>query len=361
MADAHAASTPAGRPVDQLTDGPGVARFDPADPAAPAYELLSRLRSPLSLREIMIGPVRSGYIGQGRTIDPALPPPPAATLFPDVAIEEIDTPSPDGPVRCQVYRPHGLDAATPAPVLLYVHGGGFMVGRSEDTEFLTRKLAWENRLLVVSANYRLAPEWPFPAGLDDCLSVYRWLLHHGAEIGADPRRVGFAGDSSGANFAATMGLRARDAGLPWPRVSVMLGPVCDFRFERYESFNRLAPLGIVYDAAFAGFLRGAYARYDEWDHPHVSPIRAGLDQLRGFPPAFVAVGTADPMVDSATAFVARLREAGNADAALFVGSRMPHGFYFFPRLFHEEEEAYAAIRGFLGRHLAMTETGGRPG
>lgn len=341
---------PHGTPVDRLAGGPGVSHIDPNDPAAPNYEVISRLRTPLTLRDIMIGPVRSGYVGQDHQVDPKLLPPPPAELFPDVEVDEVYATSPDGPIRCQVYRPKAAGSVE-LPVMLYFHGGGFMVGRSEDTEFLTRKICSQNGIVVMSVNYRLAPEWPFPIGLDDCVAAYRWTLEEGAaRLGVDADRVAFGGDSSGANFAATAALRSRDlAGLPMPAAVVMLGLVCDFRFEQYDSFNEMAPMGIVYDAAFAGFMRGAYARYEDWTHPHVSPIEA---DLQGFPPAFVAVGTEDPMLDSASAFARKLQEAGNEAVQLFVSDGMSHGFYFFPRLFHQEEEAYEAVRKFLHRHLA---------
>jgi len=133
------------------------------------------------------------------------------------------------------------------------------------------------------------------------------VLDHGEALGADTSRIVFAGDSSGSNFAATAAIRARDGGLPLPTAVVMLGPVCDFNFERYDSFNELAPKGIVYDSAFVGFLRGAYVRYEQWSHPHVSPIYADLE---GFPPTMLVVGTEDPIIDSAHAFTRKLEEAG---------------------------------------------------
>ncbi len=337
---------PQGTPVDQLADGPGVSRIDPNDPAAPNYELVAQLRGALSLREMMIEPVRTGYLGKDEQIDPKLLPPSPQELFPNVMVEQVFAPSPDGPIRCEVFRPEG--APSNLPTMMYFHGGGFMVGRSEDTEFLTRKMCVQNNLVVVSVNYRLAPEWPFPIGLDDCVAAYRWVLEQGDTLGADTGRMVFAGDSSGSNFAATAALRARDAGLPLPTAVVMLGPVCDFNFERYDSFNRLAPKGIVYDAAFVGFLRGAYVRYEQWSHPHVSPIHA---DLRGFPPTILAVGTADPIIDSARAFARKLQEAGNEHVELFISEGMPHGFYFFPRLFRQEEQAYGAIEKFLQKHL----------
>ncbi|MGI8860044.1 MAG: alpha/beta hydrolase fold domain-containing protein [Rubrobacteraceae bacterium] len=103
-------------------------------------------------------------------------------------------------------------APVDSAIMLYFHGG-FMVGRSEDTEFLTRKICAQNGVTVISVNYRLASEWPFPTGLDDCVAVYRWLLEGGGGFGATADRIAFCGDSSGANFAAAMPLRARDAEL----------------------------------------------------------------------------------------------------------------------------------------------------
>ena len=331
-------------PVDQRTDGPGVTRIDPDDPAASMYRLLAKVRAPLTLRDTMIMPVRFGYAGQTPPDAGAMPS--WDHLFPGVAVSEIRVPSNDGPIRCQVYRPSAVGDGF--PLMLYVHGGGFMVGRSEDTDYMTRRISAENNMVVVSVNYRLAPEWPFPAGLDDCLAVYAWLRTHGRDLGGDAARVAVAGDSSGGNFAAALPLRARANGLVPPEASVMFAPVLDLNFEAYDSFNSLAPTGVAYDAAFMGFLRGAYCRYPEWKHPHVSPLRADLDQ---FPPAMVIVGTHDPLVDSCVAFVRKARAAGCPDVELFVSDGMPHGFYFWPGMFRQEGDAYAAVRGFLNRHL----------
>jgi acetyl esterase len=213
---------------------------------------------------------------------------------------------------------------------------------------MTRKICAQNNVIVVSVNYRLAPEWPFPAGIDDCLAVYRWLRQYGDEIGGDRTRIGVAGDSSGGNFAAALPLRARTQNLAPPNVSVMFAPVLDLLFEEYETFNRLAPTGVVYDAAFAGFLRGAYCRYSEWTHPHVSPMRA---DLAGFPPAMIIVGDHDPIVDCCRVFARKLQDSSGNHVELFVREGMPHGFYFWPGMCREEEEAYTALSGFLRSHL----------
>jgi acetyl esterase len=329
--------------VDHRTDGPGVSTIDPSDPAAPQYLMLSRMRSPVTLRELMIQPVRTGYIGQDRPIDPKELPPGAAELYPQISVEEIFVPSAAGPVRCQVFSPSRTSSAR--PMMLYVHGGGFTVGQSEDTAYITSRIAEENGMVVVSVNYRLAPEWPFPAGLDDCIAVLRWMGDCGAQIGGDPSRVAVAGDSAGGNFAAALPLKAREEGVAPPAAVIPLCPITDFFFEEFPSFERLGPLGIVYDTAFIGFIRGAYAvHHKNWAHPHVSPARG---DLRGYPATLIISGSADPLVDDNRAFAQRLREVGNQRVEHFVREAMPHGFYFFPGLFTEGDEAFAAIARFL--------------
>jgi acetyl esterase len=294
--------------VDQRSDGPGCSKIDPSDPAAPQYLMLARMRSPVTLRELMIKPVRTGYIGQDHQIDPKELPRSAAQLYPQISVSQILVPSPAGLIRCQVFAESR--AAPARPMMLYVHGGGFTVGQSEDTAYIASRIAAENDMVVVGVNYRLAPEWPFPAGLDDCIAVLRWMRERGSEIDGDPSWVAVAGDSSGGNFAAALPLKARTEGIDPPDVVIPLCPITDFFFEEYASFERLAPLGVVYDTAFIGFIRGAYAVHRKnWTHPHVSPMRG---DLRGYPPTLVISGTADPLVDDNRAFVQKLRETSGA-------------------------------------------------
>jgi acetyl esterase len=330
--------------VDQLADGPGVSRIDPSDPAAPMYRLLAMMRSPVALRDLMIQPVRTGYIGQEKPIDPAEVPKSAAELYPDIRVSELDVPSPLGRIRCQVFSPPGAAARA---MMLYAHGGGFTLGQSEDTAYITSRIAAENAMVVVSANYRLAPEWPFPACLDDCLEVLRWMQKNAATIGGDAARNAVGGDSAGGNLAAALPIKARDAGVPMPQAAVLLAPITDFFFEQYESFERLAPLGIVYDAAFIGFIRSAYLVHGKnWAHPHASPARA---DLRGYPAAFIVTGTADPLVDDNRAFAGKLRGGGVTNVEHLVCEGMPHGFYFFPGMFRQGDEAFTAVAKFLAR------------
>lgn len=328
--------------VDQLTPGAAASTIDPADPAAAYFQLLARLRSPLTLRELMITSVRSGYIGQDGPIDPATLPPSAAELYPHIRVGERHIPSPIGPIRCQTFAPDG--AAGALPMLIYLHGGGFTVGASEDTAYITSRIAEENGVLVVSVNYRLAPEWPFPAGLNDALAVLNWLRGHGGEIGGDPAFIAVGGDSAGGNIAAALPLKARDEGVQAPEATLLLCPITDFNVERHASFERLAPRGIIYDTAFVGYIRGAYVVHHRlWSHPHASPA---FGDLTHYPPTLIVAGGVDPIVDDNRAFAAKLQAAGRK-VTLHVEPDMPHGFYFFPKLLPQGEAAFAAVRQFL--------------
>src|SRR3954467_9147316 len=167
--------------VDQLAAGPGVSRIDPSDPAAPMYRLLALMRSPGGWRDLLLQRGRPAYIGQEKPIDPAELPKSAAELYPDIRVCELDVPSPSGRIRCQVFSPPG--AAGQRAMMLYAHGGGFTLGQSEDTAYITSRIAAENGMAVVSVNYRLAPEWPFPACLDDCIVVLQSVFRNGSPVG----------------------------------------------------------------------------------------------------------------------------------------------------------------------------------
>ncbi len=331
--------------VDQLADGPGISKIDPRDPAASFYRLLTKLRTPVAMRDMMIAPVRACYIGEGVTIDPSELPKSAAQLYPRVAVSTLKVPSEAGPIRCQCFTPPG--AKGPRPMMLYIHGGGFVVGRSEDTAYITSRIAVENDIIVVSVNYRLAPEWPFPAGLDDCMAVLRWMRNEGLSIGGDGARIVASGDSAGGNLAAVLPIKAREDGLSL-QATVLFCPITDFYFEQYESFERLAPKGIVYDTAFMGFIRGAYlTKAADWRNPCASPA---LADLKNYPPTLVISGAADPLIDDNRAFAEKLRAAGS-HAMHFVADAMPHGFYFFPGVLQEGDAAFAAISRFLAKAL----------
>ena len=144
----------------------------------PSYRVIANNRQPVALRDMMILPVRTGYIGADRIRkpDPALIPPSAEEAVPDVEETTVYLPVRNGYVSAQVYRPHAVDQDAALPVILYAHGGGFTVGSDFDTAYITRRLARDNSVVVVSTNYRMAPEYPFPTPLNDVADVYAWLV-----------------------------------------------------------------------------------------------------------------------------------------------------------------------------------------
>jgi acetyl esterase len=347
--DAVLLSIPAGsRDVTEVRPIDGLSYIPVDDPAMPSYRVIANNRRPVALRDLMIAPVRSGYIGQGSARpDPALVPRSGEEAVPGIDVTVAFLPVRDGVARCRIYRAHDADPDAELPVILYVHGGGFTVGSSDDTDYITRRLARDNGAVVVSADYRLAPEYPFPTPLDDVIDVYAWLSTDAARVGGRPSAIAVAGDSAGSNFAAALPVACDRRSLPQPRAVVMLGAFVDFAQEQYASFQRLAPRGIVYDSAFFGFIRSAYLPTTAWDDPLVSPVHADVAH---YPPTFLTAGTHDPIIDSARAFAERLRAAGRPVEGYWPEG-MPHGYYFFPDVQDPEGEiVFERLRAFLAAH-----------
>lgn len=341
---------PPGPYVTDLARTPGQSLIDPLDPGYPIYQLLGKLRQPVTLRELMIAPIRQGYIGKPGQPLPKELPQSAAALFPEVGVETAAVRCSDGLIRCQVYRPPGATVAA-KPIILYLHGGGFTVGNSEDTAAITSRLARDTDCLVVSVNYRMAPEWPFPHAINDAFQVYAALQKQGDLLKGDSARITVAGDSAGGNLAAALPFVARDQGLEPPRACLLFCPITDFHAEDYPAFERLAPHGIVYDLPFFGFIRAAYLpQKATWKHPYASPA---FGNLTDFPSTFLVSGTADPVIDDNRAFAAKLQSAG-VDVEYFERPNMPHGYYFFPGLTTAGEEALAAAGQFVLRVLRTT-------
>ena len=316
-------------------------------PARLIYEANLRARPVVAVKLALAGALRDLF---------AAPPPADAprpvvpeALMRDIRREEIHIPGRTGApgVRALAYHPPMTAGMTPA-VLVYAHGGGWCMGDPEEADLLTRKVCLLAEIVVVSVDYRLAPEHPYPAGLDDLVAVYRWIRANAGSLGADPSRVAIGGDSSGGNLAAAATLKLRDEGDRPPDATLLLCPGTDFFFEEHDSFRRLAPNSLIYDAAFVGFARSAYAPDGNWADPYVSPARG---ELTGFGPALVIGAGQDPAVDDNRSFAEKLRAAGN-DVELHVFAAMPHAFYFYLGMCQEEVEAHQAIANFLRRSLA---------
>lgn len=244
-----------------------------------------------------------------------------------VGVHDLSVPGADGPLRARHYSP--LDATGNEPLLVFYHGGGFVVGDLESHDAPCRLICRDARVHVLSVEYRLAPEHPAPAGVSDAYAVFRWAVDHAAEFGADPARVAVGGDSAGGNLAAVVCQVARNEGGPMPVFQLLLYPVTDFHGPDTRSKTLFADGYFLtkpdMDWFEANYLNGA--EIDASD-PRVSPLIA--DDLSGLPPALVATAGFDPLRDEGDRYAERLAAAGVVVDHRRFGT-LVHGFAnFFP-------------------------------
>ena len=259
----------------------------------------------------------------------------APVLFgpkPDVASIE-DTVIDGVPVR--LYKPAGTGMER---VVVYFHGGGWVIGSLDTHDGSCRALANHSGCAVASIGYRLAPEHRFPAAVDDCWAVTRWALD---EAGT----VAVAGDSAGGNLAAVMALKARNAGLPLAG-QVLVYPVTDWRFDT-ASYSRNAD-GYGLTRAAMRWFWDHYLGPSEGAHPDASPLRA--ESLAGLAPALVVVCEFDPLHDEGVAYAERLRQAG-VPVRLTEYEGMIHGFIRLQAMIDRSADLIYEIGGFLAEAL----------
>jgi acetyl esterase len=209
-----------------------------------------------------------------------------------------------GGVAARLYVPDG--ATAPGPLLVYFHGGGHVLGDVDTHDAMCRWLARETRIRLLAVDYRLAPEHPFPAAVDDALAGFRYATAHAAEIGADPARVAVGGDSAGGNLAAVVAQLAVGDDPP-PAYQLLIYPVCDYSRARrsYELFGT----GFLLTAAEMRWYRAHYLPDEEASRdPRASPLLR--EDLTGLPPAYVATAGFDPLRDEGEDYARALRAAG---------------------------------------------------
>jgi len=263
------------------------------------------------------------------------------------AVRDLTADGPLGTIPLRVYRPGGVPDSRPLPVLVFFHGGGWVIGDIETHDVVCRQVTAEAGISVISVDYRLAPENKFPAAVDDAWAATRWIAAHGAELGIDPARLAVGGDSAGGNLAAVVALLARDAGGPKISLQVLTYPVTDLGAET-KSYADLAE-GYMLTRDSMRWFRAHYLSKEEdaldW---RVSPIRA--TSLAGLPPALVITAGFDPLRDEGQAYALRLSEAGvSVDAVCFGG--MIHGFVPMGRLIDTSFRAVTLIAGSLRQAL----------
>lgn len=239
---------------------------------------------------------------------------------PVARVENRAVPGPAGDIPVRIYYP---SEQTPLPVLVWYHGGGWVLGSLDGSDHTCRELANTAGCIVVSVDYRLAPEHKFPACPDDCEAAYSWVCENAASLGGDPRRVAVGGDSAGGNLAAVVSLRARDGGRPLPVFQLLIYPVTDSDFTRpsYVSNAEGYQLTLV---SMQWFWEQYVSSVEEMEHPHAAVLRAA--DLHGLPPALIVTAEFDPLRDEGEAYGQRLREAG-VPATISRYDGMIHGFF----------------------------------
>jgi acetyl esterase len=226
--------------------------------------------------------------------------------IPVARVESLEIPGPAGAIGARLYVPPAL-AQEPPPLLVFYHGGGWVIGDLDTHDNPCRFLAAHSGACLLSVDYRLAPEHPFPAAVEDVWAAYAWAVANAAGLGVDPARIGVGGDSAGANLAAVVCLLARDEDVPPPAMQLLIYPVTQIGGETPS--RQLFGEGFLLTRRSMDFFEEQYLpRAEGHRDPRVSILHAS--DLSGLPPAYIAIAGFDPLRDEGELYAQRLREAG---------------------------------------------------
>ena len=272
------------------------------------------------------------------------PPPIAKT-------EDRAVPSPEacpdegrGDIPIRVFTP---DAPGPLPILVHYHGGGWVIGSVEASDNLCRAMANATPCIVVSVEYRLAPETRFPGGLEDCYAATKWVAEHGEELGGDPSRLAVGGESAGGNLAAAVALLARERGGPKIAFQVLIYPVTDANFET-DSYSEMAEgYGLTRDT-MQYFWDLYLADPAHAADPLASVLRA---DVAGLPPALVVTAEFDPLRSEGEAYAEKLKAAGVPVEHVAYPGQI-HGFFNVGTMMEAGDKAVATAARSLAAALA---------
>lgn len=249
-------------------------------------------------------------------------------------------------VPARLYQPR--NAAASSPGLLYLHGGGFVLCSLATHDRLARELAERLGARVLSLDYALAPEHPYPQGLDDCVDAARWLAAHAGELGIDPARLAIGGDSAGANLSAATLLRLRDEGsAPLFACAILL--YGRFTYGDTESLRAFGDRELILSRKHLKWFGQAYLGGGQLPQPAAYLAPAGAD-LAGFPPSILVAGTLDPLLSDSQIFAAALQQAG-VFTELYVYPDGIHAFVQIPWL-EMTRDALEKIGAFAGARFS---------
>ena len=271
----------------------------------------------------------------------------AGPPLPLARVEQREVPGPGGTIPARLYIPKGVGEG-PRPLLVYYHGGGWVLGDLDTHDSAVRFLAATAGVAVLSVEYRLAPEHRFPHPVEDAFAAFEWAAENAVELGADPARIAVGGDSAGGNLAAAVSILARDGGGASPAMQLLIYPVTD-AVGGQESRHLFAD----------GFLLTA-ADMDWFEENYLPDAEAGLEgrasvlrveNLSGLAPAYIATAGFDPLRDEGEAYAERMREAGVRVACRRHAGQV-HGFANMTAVSRSSRAAMSEVAGALRMGLA---------
>jgi acetyl esterase len=273
---------------------------------------------------------------------------PQRPLHPELRVQDRTIDGPAGRINIRIYWPPTNSDDGTVPVVLYFHGGGFVVGDLDTHDGTCRQHAVGAAAVVVSVDYRLAPEHPYPAAIEDAWAATQWVAEHGAEMDADAGRLAVAGDSSGGTISAVIAQRARDYGSP-PILFQLLWYPSTLWDASLPSFSENASAPILNRAAVAAFSRW-YAGDVDLSNPPPGMAPGRAENLAGLPPAYIAVAGHDPLRDDGTRYGELLAAAG-VPVEVHNAETMVHGYIGYagvvPAATAALERGLAALRAAL--------------
>ena len=286
----------------------------------PPYETVS----PIEARELYL---------KGRVVSNPQPPELAS-------VEPLAIPSPAGSIPARIYTPMRLRKVNGlAPCLVFYHGGGWVIGDLDSHDVVCRKLADEGELIVISVDYRLAPEHKFPAAVDDAITAAKWIADNAAKFGIDASRLMVGGDSAGGNLAAVVAISARDGNGPAIAGQVLIYPATDFAMTHPSHSEPETSILLTHSVIkwFRDHYLNGSADIHDW---RASPARTTT--LADLPPAFVLTAGGDPLRDEGDEYARRLKEAGVPVTYRHFAGQF-HGFFTMGKLLQQANVAASEI------------------
>jgi acetyl esterase len=268
--------------------------------------------------------------------------------IPMARIEALQVPGQAGPIPARFYVPGGLPAGTPMPLVVYFHAGGWVIGDLDTHDGVCRFLAAAAGTAMLSIDYRLAPEHPFPAAVEDAWAGFAWAEGNAAELGIDPARIAVVGDSAGGNLAAVVSLLAKAAGGPMPTMQLLIYPPTDSAGD-LPSRQLFSEGFMLTKNDMETFERHYLPPGTDATDPRVSVLLA--PDLSGLPPAYIATAGFDPLRDEGEAYALRMREAG-VQVALRRHPGLIHGFANLTAISRSSRGAMLEAAGALRMGLA---------